>query len=189
MYFFRKYRKMKRVGLNKQTRKSFFGSSRGFTLIEVLIAIAILGTIAITFLGALSTSSMAFIVADERATAQSLARSQMEYVKNYVQSHGSTNYSDTTHQGTYPKITGIPLDYSIWSVNSTGQIIDGGSYVIGVPWDSNSSTPADTDTGIQKIALLIKHQGKEIYTFINDNPNWATGVKITLEGYIRKPMT
>jgi prepilin-type N-terminal cleavage/methylation domain-containing protein len=177
---------MKRVRLNSQVGKAFQGCSRGFTLIEVLIAIAILGTIAITLLAALSTSSMAFIVADERATAESLARSQMEYVKNQ-----GYNCNETTHQYTYdtitiPDITDISGGYSIWSYNRTGGLVP---TVIGIAWNSTSNQPDTCDTGIQKIALLIKHQDKEIFTFINDNPNWANGAKITLEGYIRQPVT
>ena len=73
---------MKRIRLNSQVRKAFQGRSRGFTLIDVMIAIALIGIIAIAFLSALSTASTVLIITDERATAESLARSQMEYVKN-----------------------------------------------------------------------------------------------------------
>jgi len=55
---------------------------KGTTLIEVLIAIAILGMIAVPFLTALSTSSRALIIADERTTAESLVRGEIEYVKS-----------------------------------------------------------------------------------------------------------
>lgn len=70
------------IRLNSRVKKAFQGRSRGFTLIEVVIAIALVGVIAIAFLSALSTASTVLIIADERATAESLARSQMEYVKN-----------------------------------------------------------------------------------------------------------
>ena len=63
---------------------------KGQTLIEVLIAIALLGVIAVPFLTALSTSSRALIIADERTTAESLVRSQMEYVKS--QEYNTTGY-------------------------------------------------------------------------------------------------
>jgi prepilin-type N-terminal cleavage/methylation domain-containing protein len=178
--------KMKRARLSSQVRKTFRGSTRGFTLIEVVIAIAILGTIAITFLGALSTSSLALITADQRATAESLARSQMEFVKN--QGYNSTLVGG---QATYPKIPGIPDGYYIYSVNSNNQTVNGNATapVIGIAWNSTLNKPVTTNTGLQMIALVIKYQGQEIYTFINDNPNWANGVKITLEGYIRQPVT
>lgn len=65
---------------------------RGITLIEVLIAVALLSIIGVAFLSGLATASKAIFVADERATAESLARSQMEYVKNqpYAASYPET---------------------------------------------------------------------------------------------------
>ncbi len=65
-------------------------NEKGFTLIEVIIAVALLGVIAIAFLGALGTASLAMFIADERATAESLARSQMEYIKSQPYSDNVT---------------------------------------------------------------------------------------------------
>jgi len=62
-------------------------NERGFTFVEVVIALAILGVIAAGFLMALATASKAIIIADERTTAESLARSQMEYVKKHLRWH------------------------------------------------------------------------------------------------------
>ncbi len=173
---------MKKLRLNNKVRKAFQSRARGFTMVEIVIAIALIGVIAVAILSALSTASMTLIIADERATAESLARSQMEYIKN----HG---YKPALEGGEaiYPEIEGIPDGYAIWSVNRDGEIVGD---VIGVPWASNVGKPADVDEGIQKIALVITHKDKEnqdkvIYTFINDNPDWADGVKITLEGYKR----
>jgi len=74
--------KMKRVRLNSKVRKACQGSSRGFSLIEVSIAIALIGVIAVAILSALSYASTVLIITDRQATAESLAKSQMEYVKN-----------------------------------------------------------------------------------------------------------
>jgi prepilin-type N-terminal cleavage/methylation domain-containing protein len=65
---------------------------RGFTLIEVIIALGLLGVIGIAFLGALATASSGIIVSDERATAESLARSEMEYVKSQEYSSAEWSY-------------------------------------------------------------------------------------------------
>ena len=73
---------MKRVKLNSKARKAFRGRSRGLSMLEVVIAIGLLGIIAVSILTALLTASAALVIADRRATADSLARSQMEYVKN-----------------------------------------------------------------------------------------------------------
>ena len=49
--------------------KTFRGNSKGQTLIEVLIALAILGIVVVAFMTALTTASRAIIVADEHTTA------------------------------------------------------------------------------------------------------------------------
>jgi len=125
---------MKRVRLSSKIRKACQGSSGGFTLIEVLIAMALIGIIAIAFLSALSTASMALITADERATAESLARSQMEYVKNqpYI------DYSESGHDD-YDPIT-PPEDYEIELLVDT------------------------VETGLQRITVIIKHDDEEVIT-------------------------
>ena len=155
---------MKRVRLSSKIRKACQGSSRGFTLIEVLIAMALVGIIAIAFLSALSTASMALITADERATAESLARSQMEFVKNQPY-----NSAPDGGEAIYQKIpyTEIPDSYTIGSVNRDDEISDD---VLGIPWDSQTNQPLDEDNGLQKIKLVIKHHNEAV---------------ITLEGYKR----
>ena len=57
-------------------------SEKGFTFIEVVIALAIVGVIAVGFAGGLGTAAKGLLTADERETANNLAESQMEYVKN-----------------------------------------------------------------------------------------------------------
>jgi prepilin-type N-terminal cleavage/methylation domain-containing protein len=146
--------KMKRVRLSSQLRKAFRGSSRGFTLIEVLIALALMGIIAIAFLSALTTSSAAFIVADERATSESLARSQMEYVKNqdYI------DYSDPDRD---------PQDYDVLAVYPEGYAIE----VVAEPIDPDTGEPYnegegafERDDGIQNITVTVSHNDKVIIT-------------------------
>ncbi|RLC63076.1 MAG: hypothetical protein DRI01_05845, partial [Chloroflexi bacterium] len=65
--------KIKMIKPNSQVRKAFQGSSRGFALVEIVIAIALLGVIAVAILGSLSYASTVLIISDERATAESLA--------------------------------------------------------------------------------------------------------------------
>ncbi|MBT9160476.1 MAG: hypothetical protein DDT26_01763 [Dehalococcoidia bacterium] len=138
-------------------------NERGFSLIEVLVALALLGIVAAAFLMALSTASRALFVADERATAESLARSQMEYVK--MQGY-KTDFPDRV--ATYDRITGIPAGYSIWSVDRTGgrvEAITATDSIIGVPWNPHANPPAVTDDkGLQRIKLIIKHHGREVIT-------------------------
>ena len=174
--------KMKKLRLSSQVRRAFQGSSRGFTLIEVLVAIALIGIVAVGILSALSTISTTLVVADERTTAESLARRQMEYVKSQGYNPASVL---NDYNPTYQKISGIPEGYSLYSVNRDGvRVVD----IVGIPWDSEINRPVDTDNGLQKVSLVIIHKDKQnedkvIYTFINDNDYWAYGEKIILEGY------
>ncbi len=131
-------------------------NEKGFTLIEVMIAIALLGIIAVAFLGALATASRALVIADERTTAESLARSQMEYVKN----QGYIDYSADPH-GVYDKIT-TTTDYSI---DSTAVPFDP---VTGQPYSQVGGIFVQDD-GIQKITVTVSHLSKPDV--------------ITLEGY------
>lgn len=101
---------MKRPRLSNRIRRALPGHSRGFALIEVVIAIALMGMIGITILSALSTATLALIIADQRATAESLARSQMEYVKN----SDSVGYDEVNDPPQYsPDWTGVPDGYDI----------------------------------------------------------------------------
>ena len=113
-------------------------NEKGFTLIEVLIAIALLGIIGIAFLGGLSTASKALFLADERTTAESLARSQMEYVK--IQDY------DPTDTQSYEQVDVPSGDYPDFTISV------------------NADPLNPTDDGIQKITVVVKHHGKEIIT-------------------------
>ncbi len=55
---------------------------RGFTLIEVVVSLALVGIIGVGFLSALATVSRVTLTTDERQTTSNLAETQMEYVKS-----------------------------------------------------------------------------------------------------------
>ncbi len=114
----------------------FIHRESGTTLIETLVALAVLGIIAVTFLSGLATSSKATFTADERATTESLARSQMEWAK-------SASYNAT---GYYPALILSGKDYTNYSANITAQPLH--------PPDNN----------IQKITVTVKHSGEQVFT-------------------------
>jgi len=120
---------MKRLRLNSQVRRAFQGRSRGFSLIEVSIAIALIGIVVVGILSALSYASMVLIIADRQATAESLAKSQIEYIKNqeYI------DYSDPEHN-----------DYNLITT------LDGEEYEIELDVDT-------VLTGLQKITVIISY--------------------------------
>ena len=118
---------------------------KGFNLMEVALAMALLGVVAVAYLGAMGTGSRAIIIADERATAESLARTQLEYVRqqDYI------DYSENPH-GDYLTIS-PPSAYYIVELTVT-------------PFDPDTGDPYGQsggvfvqDDGIQNISVLIKH--------------------------------
>lgn len=117
----------------------------GLTLIEVVIAMAILAIIAAAFLSGLGGASKAVFTADERTVAESLARSQMEYIRSSSVSYNGT-YTDPQHM--YLPAP-IPAQYAGYMATI---------YVTPLPGNP---------TGIQKIAVTIYHLGKPILTTDN----------------------
>jgi type II secretory pathway pseudopilin PulG len=101
----------------------------GTTLVEVIVALAILGTIGVCFLSGLATTSKAAYTIDERATAESLAQSQMEWAQNASYSYDATVYS--------PMPIPSSKDYINYSVTITA-----------APFNS-------PDDGIQKITVIV----------------------------------
>ena len=137
--------------------KTFQGKSKGVSAIEVIIALAILGVVAIAFLGGLFTALNATSIADERSVAQSLAGSQMEYVKNQ-----DYNEAPTGGEATYAKIdlSAYP-NYFIKGINRNGDAVD---EIKGIPWDTENGQPSTDDDHIQKITVVVKHNDKELLT-------------------------
>jgi type II secretory pathway pseudopilin PulG len=113
-------------------------SESGMTLSETVVALAIITTIAVVFLGGLVTISNATVISDEQATAESLARSQMEWIQERTYVENATQY-------TYAPILSIN-DYQNYSANITATALH-------IP-----------DDGIQKITVTIERNGENIVT-------------------------
>jgi len=114
--------------------KKMKGNEAGVTLIETLAALAILGLIAVALLSGVVTGARATFIADERATAESLARSQMEYVKSLDYAASYT-------------LAGLP---------------EGGGWAVPAPLVE--PVPGGEDQGIQKITITVKHGDKTVLT-------------------------
>lgn len=123
-------------------------NERGFTLIEVVIAIAWLGIVAVLVLGWVSNSSRAMFIADERTTAESLARGQIEYVKSWP-------WSDNADYGTYGTVSlsGVVPDPSNWRVYGWSDNLT----QFAKNWNIDSQSVSANVTGIQKIMVSVKH--------------------------------
>lgn len=131
-------------------------AQQGFTFVEVLIALLVLSVFAITFLMGLAVSSHAVIVADKRITAESIARSQMERIKNiaYV--------VPVNGEASYPKIA-TTSGFTIWSKNYAGEIVEG-TGVIAIAWNQYSGGQSASDTGLQKVTVIIKKGEDTVFT-------------------------
>jgi len=156
---------MKKRTLLTKVARALRGGSRGMTLIEVVVALALLGIIAVTFLGGLTAAARAALLADIRTTAESLARAQMEDVKR--QGYNSTLVDDG--HATYAKLVSIPPGYAIWSIDRDDVEVSGTADdpITAIPWDSENDQPVplgEDDMGLQKIKLVVKHENKAIFT-------------------------
>jgi type II secretory pathway pseudopilin PulG len=112
---------------------SLSSGQEGQGLIEILIALAILGIVAAAFLTALATSSGTLIIADERTT-----RSELEYIKNSA----------------YDK-TNNPPQYSL---DPAIDIPDGYNIDIEAVRLNPEDDGIEDDDGIQKITVEIYRQ-------------------------------
>lgn len=56
-------------------------SELGYSLMETLVALALLGIIAVGFISTLGTTSKAVMVSQERVVGEGLGKSQLEYIK------------------------------------------------------------------------------------------------------------
>ena len=110
----------------------------GVSLLETVVVLAVLGTVAVLFLEGMTISSKAAFTADEQATAENLARSQMEWAQNVGYTSEATSYPSA------PILT--VKDYSGYSAN-----------IIAKPLHS-------PDDGIQKITVTVSHSGKQVFT-------------------------
>ncbi|ADJ26515.1 GspI/GspJ family type II secretion system protein [Dehalogenimonas lykanthroporepellens BL-DC-9] len=115
----------------------------GFSMVEVLIALLLLGTVGLGFLAVLANSSSHTLNANVRATAESIARSQMEQVK--AQPYNGSN------PPVYPVDT-TKFDAAIWQVTITGERLD--------PRGDGTGN----DDGLQKITVTVQYNRSGTWT-------------------------
>lgn len=141
----------------------------GFGLVEVIIALGLLGIIGIAFLTALATSTTAIMTSDKHATAESLARSEMEYVKS--QDYSSDPWSYQLPSGTSP--TGQLPEWWVPGSHTLPAGYENYTATVEAEWLDPMENGDGNDDGLQKITVTI--------TFPRDDPEETT--VIALEGY------
>lgn len=111
---------------------------RGVSLVETMVALAVLAAVGVTFLSGLATTSKAVVLTDEQATAESLAWTQMEAVKQALYVSEATTYAG--------ELIPANKDYLNYSVTITAQPLH------------------SPDDGIQKIRVTVRRSGTAIVT-------------------------
>lgn len=135
-----------------------FADERGDSLIEVLVALAIVAIVITTFLAALSTGAFGVATVHERVTAENLARAQLEYIKNYTYTVGAIVDDPNPDENDYPIIE-HPEEYPI-SMDI--------SY-----WDSSEEkftsllSVDDICCGMQWITITVSHGGEPVFRAID----------------------
>ena len=107
--------------------------NKGFAFIETIVALGLLGIVAVVFLSSIGTAANTTMVNDEQAIAESLARSEIEYIKDCSYQYSATEY---------------PIDTALditdgWSVSTTAEALH------------------DPDDGIQKVTVTVQRAGEE----------------------------
>jgi len=124
---------------------------KGQILIEVLVALAILGIVAVAFLTALTTTSLALMVADRHTTAESLTRSELEYIQNsdYDNLEGGFSYELPSAPPEWDPDHTLPSGFDNYSL-----------VVTGIPVDPVTHETQQEDEGIQKVTVEVYQQGR-----------------------------
>jgi prepilin-type N-terminal cleavage/methylation domain-containing protein len=81
--------------------KIISNSNKGFTLIEVIVAVALLAIIGVGLLAALTGATKVLLKADTSETVRDLAQAQMEYIQNqdFSTSYAISNSIDSKYPG------------------------------------------------------------------------------------------
>jgi prepilin-type N-terminal cleavage/methylation domain-containing protein len=114
-----------------------FADERGDSLVEILVAVAIIAIVLTAFLAALSTGVRSVAVVRERVTAENLARAQLEYIQ-----HEQYQEVTQTTPGAYPTVTSIVSGYAI----------------------TVTASPITATNDIQLITVTVSHHGESVLT-------------------------
>ena len=128
----------------EKERFRFFRGQRGFSLLEVLVAVGILGFIGVGFMTALDTNYRAARTLDERVVGENLA---VDYLEAINHSLYAPTYPDVGEHIT------VPFQYSV--TIETECSTDGDNF--------SACTGGETET-LQKIRVIVSREGRPVYS-------------------------
>ena len=128
-----------------QSKNRLFRGQTGFTLIEILVAVAILAAIGVVFLTALDTSARTTQRFDEKVTASNLATAYIEAIRDSPYDNTSPAYPNAADDIDVPFQYTMTLDADYSSDGTTW-------------WDDYSSS----DHTLQRITVTISREGRYI---------------------------
>lgn len=134
----------------------------GFSLVEVLVTIVIVGVTFSALLGGLFTTITVSSLHRKQATADSVARSAAEWVKDSV----ANPYANCGGIGSY-SVSGLqkPSGYSV-AITSV-EYWDGALPVAGTPYSLDthmgSSCPGGADKGVQRITIAVTSADAQVH--------------------------
>ena len=133
-------------------RKTLRGSSRGATLVEVLIAIAVLGLITSSILPVLLMLNKAEFKWTEQTVSESLIRTQVEYLKGCPYIYGNATVPEPPYAIVPSPDPSYEIEVIVKPIHVDPSIIDPETGEI-------AHTPLDPgqDEGIQEVTINIYH--------------------------------
>jgi len=125
-------------------------SEKGFALIEILVALALMGITAVGLLSGLATTFRAGTISQERVVAESLAKSQWEYIRaqDYIP---TADYDPNDPEKRYQLIA-IPDELVVKD------------YTVEIGTPATIISPDGGEFELQSITVLINCDSKQLLT-------------------------
>lgn len=127
---------------------------KGFSLIEVSVAVALIGITAVGLAAGLGVASKTLTGMDSQETAKDLAAAQMEYVQNQA-------YDSVNNPPVYQILPGLSTKYPGLSIAAP----------MATRLDPRNDGTANDD-GIQRITVTVMQGAKTAYTLIGEKVQW-----------------
>lgn len=125
-------------------------SEKGFSLIEIIVATALLGIVAVTLLTGMSIAFKTAMLSKQKVAVESLAKSQLESIKN--QAYISATVYDP--QDALKRYTPITV-----SDDLTAQ-----GYSVAINTPQTVLNPDGDSNEVQNVTVVVKRNSNDVFT-------------------------